>query len=163
MIWKNWTIADKLKKRGSYVPSVNRLLFLMNVCTAFDTKIFWAWPFWESPNNKVPISFRKLWWCKKLKRIVLCSIYKRQFKRKWKASSLIYPQTHLESVIILDRNRSCLSEIQLRRNLAYKTLGLLSPTKKWAGILASTTLRLRLILKVSNVLVFLSEDCSSLL
>jgi hypothetical protein len=37
----------------------------------------------------------------------------------------------------------------------YKTLGLLSPTKKWAGILASTTLRLRLILKVSNVLVFL--------
>ena len=60
---------------------------------------------------------------------VLCSIYKRQFKRKWEASSLIYPQTHLESVIILDRNRSYLSELQLRRNLAYKTLGLLSPTK----------------------------------
>ena len=76
----------------------------------------------ESPNNKVPISFRKLWWCKKLKRIVLCSIYKRQFKRKWEASSLIYPQTHLESVIILDRNRSYLTELQLRRNLAYKTL-----------------------------------------
>ena len=81
--------------------------------------------------------------------------YKRQFKRKWERSSLIYPQTHLESVIILDQNRSYLSELQLRRNLAYKTLGLLSPTKKWAGILASTTLRLRLILKVSNVLVFL--------
>jgi hypothetical protein len=104
----------------------------MNVCTAFDSKIFWAWSFWESPNNKVPISFRKLWWCKKLKRIVLCSIHKRQFKRKWEASSLIYPQTHLESVIIiLDRNRSYLSELQLWRNLAYKTLGLLSPTKKW--------------------------------
>ena len=130
----------------------------MNVCTAFDCKIFWAWSFWESPNNKVPISCRKLWWwCKKLKRIVLCSIYKRQFKKKWEVSSLIYPQTHLQFVIILDRNRSYLSELQLvlRRNLAYKTLGLLSPTKKWAGILASTTLRLRLILKVSNVLVFL--------
>jgi hypothetical protein len=81
--------------------------------------------------------------------------YKRQFKRKWEGSSLIYPQTHLESVIILDQNRSYLSELQLRRNLAYKTLGLLSATKKWAGILSSTTLRLRLILKVSNVLVFL--------
>jgi len=127
---------------GGYVPSVNRLLFLMNVCTAFDNKIFWAWSFWESPNNKVLISLRKLWWCKKLKRTVLFSIYKRQFKRKWEASSLINPQTHLESVIILDRNRSYLSELQLRRNLAYKILGLLSATKKWPGILASTTLLL---------------------
>jgi hypothetical protein len=59
-------------------------------------------------------------------RIVLCSIYKRQFKRKWERSSLIYPQTHLESIIILDRNRSYLSELQLRRNLAYKTLGVLT-------------------------------------
>jgi hypothetical protein len=40
------------------------------------------------------------------------------------------PQTHLESVIILDRNRSYLSELQLRRNLAYKILCRLSPTKK---------------------------------
>jgi hypothetical protein len=99
--------------------------------------------------------FRQLWWCKKLKRTVLCSIYKRQFKRKWEASSLINPQSHLESVIILDRNRSYLSELQLRRNLSYRILGLLSPTKKYSGILASTTLRLMFILKASNVLVFL--------
>jgi hypothetical protein len=37
----------------SYVPSVIRLLFLMNVGTAFDNKIFWAWLFGESPNSKV--------------------------------------------------------------------------------------------------------------
>ena len=30
----------KVKKGGGYVPSVNLLLFLMNVCTAFDSKIF---------------------------------------------------------------------------------------------------------------------------
>jgi hypothetical protein len=36
-----------------------------------------------------------------------------------KRPSLVNPQTHLESVIILDRNRSYLSELQLRRNLAY--------------------------------------------
>ena len=40
------------------------------------------------------------------------------------------PQTHLETVIILDRNRSYLSKLQLRRNLAYKILCRLSPTKK---------------------------------
>jgi hypothetical protein len=52
-------------------PSVNCLLFLMNVCTAFDNKMFWAWSFWESPNTKyVLISLRKLWWCKKLKRTI---------------------------------------------------------------------------------------------
>jgi hypothetical protein len=140
---------------GSYVPSVIRLLFLMNVGTAFDNKIFWAWRFWESPNSKVLTSLRKLWWCRKFKRTVLCSIYKWQFKRKWETSSLVNPQTHLESVIILDWNRSYLSELQLRCNLAYKTLGRLSPTKKWPGILASTTLYLMLILKKSNVLVFL--------
>ena len=128
----------------------------MNVCPAFDNKVIYlAWSFWESPNNKILISLRKLWWCKKIKRTVLCSIYKRQFKRKWEASSLINPQSHLESVIILDRNRSYLSELQLRRILAHRILGLLSATKKWPGILASTTLLLRLILKVLNVLVFL--------
>jgi hypothetical protein len=127
----------------------------MNVCTAFDNIIFWAWFFWESPNSKDLISLRKLRWCKKLKRTVLCLIYKRQFKRKWEASSLVNPQTHLESVIILDRNRSYLSELQLRRNLAYKILCRLSPTKKWPWILASTTLLLRLILNESDVLVFL--------
>jgi hypothetical protein len=47
-----------------------------------------------------------------------------------KSKKKCYPQTHLESVIILDRNRSYLSELQLRRNLVYNTLGLLSPTKK---------------------------------
>ena len=107
---------------GGYVPSVNRLLFLMNVCTAFDYNISWAWFFLESPNSKALRSVRKLWWCKKLKRSVLCWIYKRQFKRKLEASSLVNPQTHLESVIILDRNRSYFSELQLRRNLAYKIL-----------------------------------------
>ena len=59
-----------------------------------------------------------------------CSIYMRQFKRKWEASSLVNPQTHLESVVILDRNRSYLNELQLRRNLAYKILCRLSLTKK---------------------------------
>jgi hypothetical protein len=139
----------------SYVPSVNCLLFLINVCTAFDNNIFWAWFFLESPNSKVLISLWKLWWYKKLKRTVLCSIYKRQFKRKWETSSVVNPQTHLESVIILDRNWSYLSELQLRHNLAYKILCCLSPTKKWVGILASTTLLLRLILNESDVLVFL--------
>jgi hypothetical protein len=67
------------------------------------------------------------------------------FKRKWEASSLVNPQTHLESVVILDRNRSYLSELQLRRYLAYKILCRLSPTKKWPWILASTTLLLRVI------------------
>jgi hypothetical protein len=62
--------------------------------------------------------------------------------RKWEASSLLNPQTHLESVIILDRNRSYFSKVQLRRNFAYKILGLLSATKKWPWILASTTLLL---------------------
>ena len=81
---------------GSYVTSVFRLLFLMNVGTAFDNNIFWAWLFGESPNSKVLTSLRKF------KRTVLCSIYKWQFKRKWEASSLVNPQTHLESVIILD-------------------------------------------------------------
>jgi hypothetical protein len=77
-------------------------------------------------------------------------IYKRLFKRKWQASSLINPQTHLESVIILDRNISYLSQLQLLGNLAYKMLGLLShATKKWPGILASTTLLLRLTLRQS--------------
>ena len=107
----------------------------MNVCTAFDNIIFWAWFFWESPNSKDLISLRKLRWCKKLKRTVLCLIYKRQFKRKWEASSLVNPQTHLESVIILDRNRSYLSELQLRGNLAYTILGSLYPTKKWLTFL----------------------------
>jgi hypothetical protein len=65
------------------------------------------------------------------------------------------PQTHLETVIILDRNRSYLSKLQLRRNLAYKILCRLSPTKKWPWILASTTLLLRLILNELDVLVFL--------
>jgi len=36
----------------------------MNVCTAFDNIIFWAWFFLESPNSKVLISLWKLWWCK---------------------------------------------------------------------------------------------------
>jgi hypothetical protein len=137
---------------GSYVPSVNRLLFLMNVCTAFDNKIFW-----KSPNNNVLISLRKFWWCKKLKRTVLCPIYKWQFKRKWEASSLIYPQTHLESFILLHRNRSYFSELQLLRNLEYKILDILSPTKKWPGIFGSTTFLLRLILNISYVLVSLSR------
>jgi hypothetical protein len=73
-------------------------------------------PFWESPNNNVLISLRILWWCKKWKWTVLCSIYKWQFKRKWEVSSLIYPQTHLESFIILHRNRSYFNELQLLRN-----------------------------------------------
>jgi hypothetical protein len=51
---------------GRYVPSMNHLLFLLNVCTAFDNKIVWARSFWESPNNKVLISLRKLCWCKKM-------------------------------------------------------------------------------------------------
>jgi hypothetical protein len=85
------------------------------------------------------------------------SIYKRQFKRKWEASSLVNPQAQLESVIILNRNRSYLSELQLRRNLAYKILCRLSPTKKWPWILTSTTLLLRLILNESDVLVSLSR------
>jgi hypothetical protein len=55
----------------------------------------------------------------------------------------------------LDRNISYLSELQLRRNLAYEILCRLSPTKKWAGILTSTTLLLTLILNKSDVLVFL--------
>ena len=123
---------------GGYVPSVNRLLFLMNVCTAFDNNIFWARFFWESPNNNVLISLRKLWWCKKWKRTVLCSIYKWQFKRKWEVSSLIYPQTNIKSFIILHRKRSYFSELQLLRNLEYKILDILSPTKKWPGILGSS-------------------------
>jgi hypothetical protein len=140
---------------GSYVPSVNRLLFLINVCTAFDNNIFWDRSFWESPNNNVLISLRNLWWCKKWKRTVLCSIYKWPFKRKWEASSLIYPQTHLESFIILHRNRSYFSELQLLRNLEYKILDMLSPTKKWPGFFGSTTFLLWLILNISYVLVFL--------
>jgi hypothetical protein len=55
-------------------------------------------------------------------KIVLYSMYKRKFKRKWEASSLINPQTLLESVIILDRNRLYLSELQLRRNLGRESL-----------------------------------------
>jgi hypothetical protein len=54
----------------------------MNVGTAFDNKIFWAWLFGESPNSKVLTFLRKLWWCGKFKRTVLCSIYKWQFERK---------------------------------------------------------------------------------
>ena len=67
---------------GSYVPSVIRLLFLMNAGTGFDNKICWAWLFGESLNSKVLTFLRKLWWCRKFKRNVLCSIYKWQFKRK---------------------------------------------------------------------------------
>ena len=84
----------------------------------------------------------------KLKRTAICSIYQRQFKRKWEASSLIYPQTHLESVIdvfILDRDRSNIWEIQLRHNLAYEILDLLFLAKKCPAILASTTYLLSLI------------------
>jgi hypothetical protein len=44
--------------RFGYVPSVNRLLFLINVCSALDNIIFLAWSFWESTNNKVQISLR---------------------------------------------------------------------------------------------------------
>ena len=109
----------------------------------------------ESPNNNVLISLRKLWWCKKWKRTVLCSIYMWQFNRKWEASPLIYPQTHLESFIILHRNRSYFSVLQLLRNLEYKILDILSPTKKWPGSYGSTTFLLRLILSISYVLVFL--------
>jgi hypothetical protein len=39
-------------------------------------------------------------------------MYYQHFKRKWEASSLTNPQTHLESVIIFDRNRSYYSELQ---------------------------------------------------
>jgi hypothetical protein len=35
-----------------------------------------------TPNSKVLTFLRKLWWCRKFKRNVLCSIYKWQFKRK---------------------------------------------------------------------------------
>ena len=38
--------------RGGYVPSVNRLLFLMNACTAFDNSIFWAWFFLVSLQGR---------------------------------------------------------------------------------------------------------------
>jgi hypothetical protein len=78
----------------SYLPLVNGLLFLMNICTAFDNKYFELCDI-ESLNSKVLISLRKLQRCKKLKRTVLCSIYKGQFKRKWEASSLVNPQIHL--------------------------------------------------------------------
>jgi hypothetical protein len=74
---------------------------------------------------------------KDLAQNVLCSIYKWQFKRKWEVSSLIYPQTNLESFIILHRKRSYFSELQLLRNLEYKILDILSPTKKWPGIFGS--------------------------
>jgi len=115
-------ITDKLNRGGSYVPSVNHLLFLMNVCTAFESNIFWAWSFWESPNNNVLISLRKLWCFKKLKRTVLCSIYKRQLKKVVS----VHPDksTNTSRIrIILDRNRSYFRELQLRRNLAYKNIG----------------------------------------
>ena len=50
-------ITDKLNAGGgSHIPSVNRLLFLMNVYTAFDNNIFWARFFLESPNSPVLIS-----------------------------------------------------------------------------------------------------------
>jgi hypothetical protein len=65
------------------------------ITTAFGNNIFRVWSFWKSPNNTVLISLRKLWWCNKLSRTVLCSLYKRHFNRKWKESSLINPQTHL--------------------------------------------------------------------
>ena len=51
---------------GSYVPSVIRLLFLMNAGAGFDNKICWAWLFGESPNSKVLTFLRKLWWCRKI-------------------------------------------------------------------------------------------------
>ena len=41
---------------GGYVPSVNDLLLLMNVCTAFAHIIFCAWSSCESPNNKVLVT-----------------------------------------------------------------------------------------------------------
>jgi hypothetical protein len=126
----------------------------MNVCTAFDSKYFEPALFESFQITKFQYLSENCDGAKHQRELSFVR-YKRQFKRKWDGSSLIYPQTHLESVITLDQNRSYLSELQLRRNFAYKTLGLLSPTKKWAGILASTTLRLRLILKASNVLVFL--------
>jgi hypothetical protein len=81
--------------------SVNRLLFLMNVCTAFVNKIFWAWLFWESPNSKVLTSLWKLWWCKKIKRTVLCSIYKWQFKetlKKAKSKIFCYQKQYRHSL-----------------------------------------------------------------
>jgi hypothetical protein len=43
---------------GGYVSSVNRLLLLMNVCTAFDSKIFWAWFLYpRSPKGEGGILF----------------------------------------------------------------------------------------------------------
>jgi hypothetical protein len=66
---------------------------------------------------------------------------------------LIYPQTHLESVFILDRNISFFSELQSPRNFGYKVLDRLSPTTKCPEILTSTTFLL--VTNVSNVLVFL--------
>ena len=92
--------ATQRKRLTFCIHSKNKfiLLFLQWIaycsfnefCPAFDKKVIYlAWSFWESPNNKILISLRKLWWCKIFKRTVLCSIYKRQFKRKWEASSLI--------------------------------------------------------------------------
>ena len=132
-----------------YVPSVNHLLFLMNVCTAFDSKIFWARSFWESPSKKVLISLRKLWWCKKLNGTVLCSMCKRQFKRKWETSSLINLQSHLEFVIILDRNRSYLSDVIL--HIKYWVF---YPQLSHDRNFSQYNFTCRLILNVSNVLVF---------
>jgi hypothetical protein len=138
----------------------------MNVCTAFDNSIFWAWFIWESPNSKVLIYLQKLWWLKKLKITVLCSTsgswcYQLPCsKQKWlhcpKMSLIVIPIfVHPVCHKSLEQSRQ---RHQKYQNLAYKILGLLSPIKKWAGILASTTLRLRLILKVSHVLVFLVDS-----
>jgi hypothetical protein len=107
----------------------------------------------ESPNGKVLLSLWKSWWCKQMKKNFLLFEIKATVHEK--VEGVLPGKSTNTSQIILDRNRSYLSELQLRRNLAYTILCRLSPTKKWAGIVASTALLLRLILNESDVLVFL--------
>ena len=86
----------------SYVPSVIRLLFLVKVGTAFDNKIFWAWLFGESPNSKVLTFSENYGGAENLRELSSVRYISGNSRGKWEASSLVNPQTHLESVIILD-------------------------------------------------------------
>ena len=139
---------------GRYVPSVNHLLFLLNVCTASDNNIFWSCFFWESLQI---VKFYYLSeYCGGANNSVLYTTDSSRESR----SVLPCISTQHESVIILDRNISYLSELHIRRNLASKVLYHLSQTTKWPWILASATLLLRLMLNESNVCVIYKNNMS---
>jgi hypothetical protein len=103
MILKNWTITDKWKKRGGAM-FLQWIAYCSYWMSAFDSKYFEPDLFENFQITKFQYLSENCDGAKNQKELSFVR-YKRQFKRKWEGSSVIFPQTHLESVIILDQNK----------------------------------------------------------